>query len=621
MIALIIGLILIDINSIILAVKNAPEEFFKGHIFYKYSSLNEDVYVQITTRTSIYTQSFFSKFMHFDFQSFVFNVADFIYNSLLYFINYFINFLLYFYLFFEIFLTKDNYNIKFTKAAVRFVQFISFLRFIKNKIKQFIQYLLTKKREIILGVLLILFFNSKLVVFTRELLIFLFYYFLSSINLTLHMIVWYFVKSAIIWTYINIPLWLLLIIIIYLIFLKAKNNAIRKQQKNHDSLKVFAKYDLPFLTMINGAPGVGKTRFMVALGLISSENFVDELEDMIHSIEMNYPEINFAKVINDPLFHQTNYPEHYYYSKLLKRNTSNLMTVPLAVLDPYTESLSHQLDFDYIRPNSGIEQAPFEEYVVLLISELDKEYNSHYSKVEVGEDGLHVFMGTSSHWFKRHAKIFADYQIPTQVPLNIRGNSEAFIFINDFKYKMPFLLNLYSIPFRFFYNIFDNLILKYESYKLRLTKDSMRKSKRIRKRYDYTFLYSFFRYGLYYFGKVLSWFDKFSYIKFYCSFTDRDGKALSKFKMNVNTIDEQYQGSRLYDSTFLSKSYEEKKQQSTIKSKWDTIPTWSSLSPSKEELLMVHSRFLESAFNVDTKSTKNKQGDDLHGKNLTDFKF
>jgi hypothetical protein len=263
-----------------------------------------------------------------------------------------------------------------------------------------------------------------------------------------------------------------------------------------------------------------------------------------------------------------------------------------------------------------------------MVSELDKEYNSHGSRIEVNEDGVHITFGTISHWIHRKGKVFADYQIITQVPLRLRGNAEKFIYIERVKYKMPFLLNLYSVPFKVIYAWMDQVLIKYKYYKLRLTKDSLRKSKRIRKRYDYTFLYSFFRYSVYYLERILQWFSKYLYLKFYVSFTDRDGKKLSSAKVYVNNIDEQYQGSRLYDDVFLARSYEEKKAEALKlknQSVWDKLGTWSSLHPSKEELLSINSRFIHAGFNkvipLDLdKQTNKKQGDDHVHENNQDKK-
>jgi hypothetical protein len=301
------------------------------------------------------------------------------------------------------------------------------------------------------------------------------------------------------------------------------------------------------------------------------------------------------------------------------------MTVPLSVLDPYTESYSHLLDFNYLRPKSGIEMAPFEEYIVLLISEFDKEYSSNDSNIKalVNDDGVHITFGTISHWIRRHAKVFIDYQIITQVPLRLRGNAEKFIYIEDYRYKMPFLLNLYSIPFKILYSWIDQILNQYKYYKQRLTKDSLRKSKRTRKRYDYTFLYAFFKFSLHYLDRVLQWFSKFTYVKFYISFTDRDGKKLKKSKVLVNTVDEQYKGSRLYESVFLSKSYDEKKAAAKKlgkQSTWDKLGTYSSLDPSIEELVTLNSRFLNASLNIDTPETDSitkKQGVDIQDEEET----
>jgi hypothetical protein len=497
---------------------------------------------------------------------------------------------------FQFFLTKENYDIKTTKSAAKLISFVSFLRFVKREIIQIFSYLYSKKQEISMGLLIILVSNGFLFVFIRELIIFFIYYMLAGVNLNLHMIFWYMFKSIVLFTYLNIPLYIL----VPLIFLFGFNRAIvmgyRKGQKNHDSFKVFARFELGDSVIINGKPSAGKNRFGTPLALIMEENLIDELEENIHAIESDYPDVNFGYVVSNPGYHQEKYPDHYKYTQFLNRKTSFLMTLPLAILDPYSDGFSHKLKWPWLRPGQPCEEAPLEEWSVLVASEVDKEYSSHFNMKDVGEDGFHITAGTITHWGNRHIKIVMDYQIGSQLPRNVRANFQSFIYVHEFRYKMPFLINLYSLPFKALFVVFDQILNHYKYYKQRLFRGSFRKSKRIRKRYDMTFFYVFFKYLTYYTSRILNWFSKFLYIRYKLSFTDEEENIIKNFKMNINHIDEQYRGSRLYDSTFIHEAYIEKKNAASKKSIWDKLETYNSLTPSRDDLLSIGSRFLEDMF-------------------------
>ena len=136
---------------------------------------------------------------------------------------------------------------------------------------------------------------------------------------------------------------------------------------------------------------------------------------------------------------------------------------------------------------------PLEEYIVISISEFDKEYNSHDDKKAVGEEGAATFFSTVSHNLKRHTKIFVDYQLKDQVPLRIRGNSEYFITIKKREKKYPILLMLYYLPFKLTYKVLRYYIKKYELRKRNISRKSMRKGQALYKRNDLTLPYVILR--------------------------------------------------------------------------------------------------------------------------------
>lgn len=606
LIAIILGILLFDFSKYVTIFNNIPGDFNSGTVFHRYFQGNEHTWQQLLSKTEYYFTDIILWFKNFNALEFTQNLIIFLNDFLLIFINYFLNIMIYLYFFFYLFISKDVEEYKYTRSALAFIRLISLFKIAKDNIVRFFYYLKKNQLKIFMSFLIVLLLQSFLVKFLIEFGIFMYYYFMSSYNLNLHVILFEMIFASIVFVYINVPLWIIVTLMIYMIWNYAIHRANLKKQKNHDSLKVFAKYDLPSIVIINGEPGVGKNRLETQLILATEENFIEEIEETLNDIEIQNPNVNFAELIErDTYRHMKEFPEHYEYYRFLKRQTSMIISAPYAILDPYYDDLSHLLDFDYLRPSTNEFKAVLERFIIITISEWDKEYNSHYTTKEVGEDGLHIAVSTISHWLQRDFKFFIDYQIITQVPLNLRGNSEMFLNIKDRKYKMPFLLNLFSLPFKALYSIFQRIILNYESYKLKLSKHSMRESKRIRKRKDYTLLYSIFRYSLYGLSKILNYFNKYSYIKFYILITDKDNKELGKVKLNVNCYDEQWRGSRLYDSTFLSKAYETKREFS--KSKWDSLAKWSSLTPELSELEKVHSRFIDKAFNLN----QEQQGDDL----------
>jgi hypothetical protein len=427
--------------------------------------------------------------------------------------------------------------------------------------------------------------------------------------MTTHILLIDIFKSLIIVIYKNVPTYFIPFLYVGLIFYLSLHFANKRLEKNHDALKVIAKYEFSFINIITGPPGSGKTRSVVALSLASVENFVDELQDILFDIEVKHPKVNFGEIALDPYQHINKYPDHYYYNGLLMKNKSMIASAPFSILDPYANDYSVRLDFDYIRPNVFNESVPLEEFKVIAISELDKEYNSHYNKAEVGEDGLHLFMGTVSHWLKRHGRIYVDYQQPTQVPLNVRGNAETFFSIKKNKTKMPIILSLFRLPFNILFKCTKKAYLSYSFYIRKISKKSFRNDRLIRKRFDYTLVFSLLTHLNLFLHKVLDWFDTFKYTVIYGDISNVEGDIRSKVKLKINSRDEKYKGSFLYDSTFLSKGYENKQKNSNMN--WDNAPVYSSIHPTDEELKSLHSKFIDKAFfgfdsRADTEQKKSK---------------
>jgi len=275
----------------------------------------------------------------------------------------------------------------------------------------------------------------------------------------------------------------------------------------------------------------------------------------------------------------------------LIHNRGTLLISNYAIYSPLYNEYSKIFNFEYMRVNKPALYYPLEEYIVVSISEFDKEYNSHDNKKEVGEDGAATFFSTVSHDLKRHVKIFVDYQLKDQVPLRIRGNSEYFINIKSKDKKYPIILGLYYLPFKLIYKLNRYLILKYETKRKTISKKSKRKGVSIYKRNDLTLPYVVIRsFGNVLF-KICKWFESYYYFKLKIILSqegDKNKDIGEKKTACINIRDLSYNNQNLYDSTFLSYAYEEKKNKD-----FKDLDKFSRLSPSKSELSKCHSRFYD----------------------------
>ena len=521
------------------------------------------------------------------------NLLDFSFNFLIYFCNFGINILFVTWLTLHETLNGTQTTIKTTPLATLYIKIHIGLDKIKQAVvkalKRLLSLLQKQRRKIALFILIILLANGYLYRFATEAIIFIITYLRDMINLETYLTVFTILKFLFLITYPKlkyIPTYIWIPLIIILIFLRAISRANYKLKKNHERLKAFAKDDLTQSTFINGPPGTGKTLLNVSLTLASEENFIEELEKNLLDYELNYKYLNFAKVRANP----ENYPEHKdyisYYELLNNRKSLNISNY--AIYSPLFEDFSKIFNFDYMRVNKPTDTYPLEEYITISISEFDKEYNSHDNKKEVGEDGAATFFSTISHNLKRHVKIFVDYQLKDQVPLRIRGNAEYFITIKKRDKKYPILLYIYYLPFKLIYKLLRSLIKRYELRKKTISKHSDRISKGTYKRNDITLIYAFLRNSANLFKRICDWFDSFYYFKL-TTILSQEGeeKGLVK-KFCINIRDLTHNGSNLYDSTFLSYAYEQKKNKA-----FKDLDTFTSLTPSIEELSKCSSRFYD----------------------------
>ena len=519
------------------------------------------------------------------------NIANFIYMFLMYALNVGLNVLVIMFIFIRESIYGTNLKIKTSKPALILIKIRQFFIFIINKIKQFLRFLLIKikeyKKHVFVAILVILISNGFLYRFLVELIIFVEAYIYHMFNFDINVIFESFLKAAITWALPilrRIPTFCWYLILYIILFLMGLGRANHKLRKNHERLKKIAHDGLTQTTFINGAPGTGKTLLNVSLSLASEEAYIDELEKKLLDYEAKYRFINFAEIREHPEL----YPEHQEYIDTLKmiKDRGTFLISNYAIYSPYFSEYSKIFNFDYMRKNIEAKEYPLEEYIVISLSEIDKEYNSHDNVKEVGTDGAHTFFSTVSHDLKRHCKIFCDYQLKDQVPLRIRGNAEWFINIKKRKLKMPFLIKLYYLPFKGIKLLIEKLITSYELKKKRITKETMRKSYGTYKRNDYNSIYYFLRNLNTTLTKICTWFEKYQYFKLTALKSQEGDEKGERITFNINLCDLHINNQKLYDSTFLSFAYEQKKNMD-----FKDIESFTQLTPSIEELNKCNSKF------------------------------
>ena len=521
-------------------------------------------------------------------------LLNFSFDFVIYFCNYGLNIMLITYIMLNETFNGEQLRIKTSPFAFVWIRINNLLNLIKNGLKwainKVLEFISTNRRIIAVCITLILLANGVLYRILVEFIIFIITYVIHMINLETYVVVFDIIKALFTFVYPNlkyIPTWIFWPILILIVFLSVISRAKYKLKKNHERLKDFDKNDLTQTTFINGPPGTGKTLLNVSLTLASEENYVDELNQKLLQYEMKYKYFNFAKVREHP----EQYPEHaeYYelYDFIYNRNSFNISN--FSIMSPAFDQRCKIWRYEYMRKNKQ-EHFPLEEYIVISLSEFDKEYNSHDDKKAVGEDGVHVFFSTVSHELKRHVKIFVDYQLKDQVPLRIRGNAEYFITIKKREKKMPTLLSLYYFPFKLLKKIIYFYIEKYEKKKTTINKRTTRKALPRYKRNDLTLPYVMLRDFGKTIKKICDWFESFSYFKLKVILSQEDDLKGIKKNLFINIRDLEFNGEPLYDTAFLSYAYETKCEHN-----FRNLQTYQGLQPTPEELALQESNFLTNA--------------------------
>lgn len=556
-------------------------------------------------------QSFSSQSLEERFFNFLQGFANFACDFVIYFCNYGLNILLITYLTLHETFEGEQQKVKTSLFARFFIIIDGLYQIAKNAVirafRVVLDFISVNRRAIALWITLILLAQGFLYRFIVEFIIFFIIYIIHMLALETYIVVFDIIKAAFTFIYPNlkyIPSWIWIPCLIILIFISAVSRAKFKLKKNHERLKEFAKDELTQTTFINGPPGTGKTLLNVSLTLASEENYIEELEKKLLDYELQFKYLNFAKIREEPY----RYPEHSEYINIynLLNFRGTFIISNFSIYSPLFEQYSKIFNFDYMRVNIPTDVYPLEEYIVISISEFDKEYNSHDNKKEVGSEGAGTFFSTVSHNLKRHVKIFVDYQLKDQVPLRIRGNAEYFVTIKENKKKYPILLMLYYLPFLGLYKLTQHYIKRYELKKERITRASMRKGVAKYKRNDITLPYAVLRGLAIPLKRICEWFDSFYYFKQTVVISQEGDLKGIKKKICINIRDLSHQNQKIYDSTFLSFAYQQKKN-----TNFNELPRFTSLTPSQEELDLCNSRFYGkiSAQNTNNQSSETDDND------------
>ena len=537
---------------------------------------------------------------------FLYNLLDFGLDFFIYFCNYGLNAILIAYILLHETFAGEQLNIKTSPLAYLWIRFNNLLNTIKNGLirlfRECMNILSNNKQIIVLSLFSMLCANGFIYRFVVEFVIFLITYVIRMINLETYIIIFQITQTLFTLIYPKlkyVPLWIWIPTLILVIFLNAVSRAKFKLKMNHKRLKDFAKDELTQTTFINGPPGTGKTLLNVGLSLASEENYIEELEKILLDYEMQYKYINFATIRANPCC----YPEHEAYINTydLLTNRKSFIISNYPIYSPYFNEYSKLWSFNYMRKNKQTEY-PLEEYIVISLSEFDKEYNSHDDKKAVGEDGVHTFFSTVSHDLKRHVKLFVDYQLKDQVPLRIRGNAEYIITIKKREKKYPFLLYVYYLPFKLVYKIVRYYIKKYELKRTKINRKTQRKPISRYKRNDITLPYAILRSLATSLNRICSWFDQFYYFRLKAIKSQEDDLKGTKVSLNINIVDINYNNQSVYDSTFLSFAYEVK-----CTHQFRNLDTFTGLRPTVEELRKIDSKLYNTLIDLIEEENQNEQ--------------
>lgn len=541
-------------------------------------------------------------------------------------------------LFFGLFVIRKNKKYNMTMSARVYWQFNIFIVKVFSKIFGTIKkYYLSYKKQWIIGLILILTASGFIPRLIVELLIILETWIIALLKNELlpylfYLIKWVLYQIVKLFTSINL---LGKILIAYVVmFVAAIISGYRSLDKMHNKKKMFVKTATGQTTIINGAPGTGKTVNIVDMCIMAEEIYIDELEDNIFSFEVNNPSLNLAlfrldNVINDGKV-KFDYLDKKTRKMLIafrreiatKDDYSNLLesydklyyrdgfcVTNFSVKDPFFNGdFSHKLFIETLRMYKKQKTMSFESYMVIGITEADKEWNSHDDKGEIKDEGVASAFGLISQATDRKVKIFCDYQNKDQLIKRIRANSETFITLRELNFKCTRLVKIIKKPLDFLMRFNTKLIKMYEGRKKRVCKNTSRKGLTTYKRNDYTLFYAILRKWAFLFDKLDNYFSRFYYMEHIGEIANNDDmKDAKTFKTYTCIRDLSYNNEKLFDSCMFGTVYDDLREIIQSDKYLRDIPHWQSASPTLQEYLEIDMRFYNKIFKAQTNNDSNDE--------------
>lgn len=568
--------------------------------FYEYSNSN------ITNDFAQASDSFVSFFTNFasNFTNFFMTlISPQTFANLLMLMNVLILLLLVFYLFF----TCSNLSYKESRLAILLIKFVEYVKLWINDIK-----VIGKKNKKYFSIVFL--FISLIVPYLLfELLLFFIKYYIGVFNLTGHLIFIDLLKYLIVEVFHfftkNNPIIVFVVICIIWVFI-ARSLAFKKLNNNWQKFKRMIA-NSAVINAISGEPSSGKTLTLSQVALANTENIIEKYEKYILEFEILNPNVNFAKIrlllrifyldfeekeisnilksaptIFVDLLKLHKYIDSdvslYFFNEYYRG--SNIISM-IPITDPYYDSFSRVGNLNTMRFYKKLDSFPYEPDISLIFPEYDKEFNSHDDKKTVGEDGTFAFFALISHLLERSGVVFLDCQDKDQGIKRIRGVAGGFYHLVNRRVKMPFMLLLIYKPILYIYNLVLKIMIAYLGGREKTEKKwTVRRKQTLYKRNNLSLFYQSLKYLALLLNRVIAYFEKFEYFKINALYsTTDDFKNARKISYNLNLMDFDHKGKKIYNSTPFKKFYDDIKSTLNLsrglKQNLLLVDKWTSLEP------------------------------------------
>lgn len=489
---------------------------------------------------------------------------------------------------------------------------IKVVSFMVDGFNSILIYFNENKRKIILIFLLS---SGILPLVTFELILLLLDYFMSTITLTSHIMIFSLLK----WGVVRIAHFILyenkilvVFILIFIYYFLAEKRAWKKIESNWKKFKYDIVNDGVTLHQVEGEPGAGKTLTLSQVGVAQTEIMFDTFEKAIVEFEINNPGFNFAyvrlllkifyldfeekeigiilksrpKIMFDlnKLHHFINSEVSKYFFNAYYRGTCVVSLIPM--VDPYFDEFTKIGNVQSMRFFKKLNELPYEPWMTLIFPEIDKEFNSHDSVREIGDDGTFAFFALVSHLLERTGSVWFDAQDKDQLAKRIRGIAGKYYHLSSKDVKMPIMLSpIYRIVLRG-YNRLLKLMLDYLGKRSKTEKKwTVRRGATIYKRNNLSFFYQVMKYIALLLNMIINHLEKFQYFRIQGEVATNDEfKNAKKIKYNLNVMDFEHKGQKIYNSTQFKKFYDDLKtvlwKEKHLKQNLLLVEKWTSLDPS-----------------------------------------